>query len=123
MTARGYRDAGRIDAARCSPISTPRRAPRQASTGPAASGVLRPDASVVVDAGGQIARRYRAQEPHRRSDRGARARGPGIAGAWTAACRGGNPTAPVPDLLPVADRMAPSFYPGVAATYCSPPTR
>ncbi|WP_054588207.1 alkaline phosphatase family protein [Sphingopyxis macrogoltabida] len=114
LAARGYRDAGRIDTAA---LLTDLNAAARTATGidwdPLRPAYFDPTQLVVVDAGGRslgdaaLKNRIAAATAARALTQ------PGIAGAWTAAeLRTRKPDAhQSPDLMPVADRMALSFYP------------
>lgn len=114
LAMRGYRDAGRIDAkALLSDLNAAARTAAGIGWDPLRPAYFDPTQLVIVDAEGRpladaalktrIAEAAATRAPSL----------PGIAGAWTAGqlrARRSDPDLS-PDLLPIADRMALSFYP------------
>lgn len=114
LTMRGYRDAGRIDgAALLADLNAAARAATGIGWNPLRPAFFDPTQLVVVDTEGRpladaaLKDRIAAAAADRARTR------PGILGAWTAAqLRARKPDPHLsPDLLPVADRMALSYYP------------
>jgi len=114
LAARGYRDAGRIDtAALLADLNAAARAATGIDWNPLRPAFFDPTQLVVVDAGGKSLADTVLKD---RIAEAAAARAltrPGIAGAWTAAQLQAYKPDPhrSPDLMPVTDRMALSFYP------------
>ncbi len=114
LTMRGYRDAGRIDAkALLADLNAAARTAAGIGWDPLRPAYFDPTQLLVVDAEGRSLAdaALKARIAEAAATRALAL--PGIAGAWTAAqLRARHPDPRLsPDLLPVADRMALSFYP------------
>lgn len=115
LAERGYRDAGRIDAAALlADLNAAARAATGVDWNPLRPAFFDPTQLVVVDAGGQSLADTALKNRIAEATAARALTRPGIAGAWTAAQLQRRKPDPrlSPDLLPVADRMALSFYPG-----------
>lgn len=114
LAARGYRDAGRIDtAALLADLNAAARAATGIDWNPLRPAFFDPTQLVVVDAGGRSLADTALKNRIAEATAARALTRPGIAGAWTAAQLQTQKPDPgqSPDLLPVADRMALSFFP------------
>ncbi len=115
LATRGYRRAERIDAAALlADLNAATRAATGIDWNPLRPAFFDPTQLVVVDAGGRSLADTTLKNRIAEAAAAHALTRPGIAGAWTAMQLQASRPDPrqSPDLIPVADRMALSFYPG-----------